>query len=166
MTESRHRRQFLPHPLVSLVIGLLWLLLVGSVAPGHLLLALLLAWLLPWVSQRFWIYPVRIRGWWPLVRYAFVVLWDITICNITAARLVLGPVKNLRPAFFDFPLELTDPIAITVLANTITLTPGTVSANISADRSHILIHGLHVPDIDAAIATIKQRYEAPLKEIF
>lgn len=166
MSENVRRRVFLPNPLVSLVIGILWLLLVGSVAPGHLILAVLLAWLLPWISQSFWIYPVRIRGWWALVRYAFLVLWDITISNITAVPLVLGPVRNLRPAFFNLPLDLTDPIAITVLANTITLTPGTVSAYISADRSYILIHGLHVPDIDAAIATIKQRYEAPLKEIF
>ena len=166
MNTIIRRRQLLPHPLVSMVIGILWLLLVGSMALGHLLLALILAWLLPWICQTFWIYPVHIRNWRLLVRYAFVVLWDITISNVTAARLVLGPIKNLRPAFFDLPLELTDPIAITVLANTITLTPGTVSANIAEDRSSILIHGLHVPDIDAAIATIKQRYEAPLKEIF
>lgn len=160
------KRRWLPHPLLSLVIAAVWLLLVGSLPLGHILLALVLAWLLPWVCQTFWVYPVRIRGWVPLVRYAFLVLWDITVCNLTAARLVLGPIKNLRPAFFELPLDLTDPIAITVLANTITLTPGTVSANIAADRSHILIHGLHVPDVDAAIADIKQRYEAPLKDIF
>lgn len=166
MNEPVIKHRLFPHPLLSLVIGILWLLLVGSVALGHLLLSAILAWLLPWVSQRFWIYPVRIRGWMPLVRYAFIVLWDITLSNVTAARLVLGPVKKLRPAFFRIPLDLTDPIAIAVLANTITLTPGTVSANIAEDRSHILVHGLHVPDVTSAIATIKRRYEAPLKEIF
>jgi multicomponent K+:H+ antiporter subunit E len=166
MNETVMPRRLFPHPLLSLVIGILWLLLVGSMALAHLLLAAVLAWLLPWVCQHFWIYPVRIRGWLPLVRYAFVVLWDITLSNVTAARLVLGPVKKLRPAFFSVPLDLTNPIAITVLANTITLTPGTVSANIAQDRSHILVHGLHVPDVELAIDTIKRRYEAPLKEIF
>jgi multicomponent K+:H+ antiporter subunit E len=72
----------------------------------------------------------------------------------------------LQPAFFIVHLELTNPVAITVLANTITLTPGTVSADLSSRQERLLVHGLHVPDIEAAIADIKQRYEAPLKEIF
>lgn len=164
--DSRFNRRFIPHPLVSLIMVVLWLLLVGTMAPGHIVLATFLAWLLPWLTQRFWRFPVRIKGWIPLARYALVVLWDITLNNVIAARLVLGPVKNLQPAFFKLPFELTDPIAISVLANTITLTPGTVSADVKLGQSYILIHGLHVPDIEAAISMIKKRYEAPLKEIF
>lgn len=159
-------RRLLPHPVVSLVLVVVWLTLNHSLDFGHILLALLLAWLLPWFTQTFWTYPVHIRRWRLLVRYAFVVLWDITLSNITTTRLILGSTRKLQPAFFELPLDLTNPIAITVLANTITLTPGTVSADIAPDRSRILIHGLHVPDIDQAIAQIKTRYEAPLKEIF
>ncbi len=160
------RRKLLPHPLVSLVLVAVWLILHKSLEPGHLLVAVLLGWFLPWISQTFWVYPVHIRRWGPLVRYAFVVLWDITVSNIVTARLVLGSMKKLQPAFFELPLDIDNPIAITVLANTITLTPGTVSADIAPDRKSILIHGLHVPDVEATIAQIKARYEAPLKEIF
>lgn len=166
MNNPSSARRLLPHPLVSLVLVVVWLTLNHSLEPGHIALALLLAWLLPWFTQTFWTYPVRIRGWLPLVRYAFVVLWDITLSNITTTRLILGSPRKLQPAFFELPLDLTNPIAITVLANTITLTPGTVSADIAPDRSCILIHGLHVPDIEQAIALIKSRYEAPLQEIF
>ena len=64
------------------------------------------------------------------------------------------------------PLALTSPEAITVLAGTITMTPGTVSAELSADGRALLVHGLDVPDPDALVAEIKSRYEARLLEIF
>jgi multicomponent K+:H+ antiporter subunit E len=163
---SSGKRRFLPQPLVSLVLVAVWLILHQSVEPGPILVALLLGWLLPWATQSFWLFPVRICNWWLLVRYAFTVLWDITLSNIVIVPLLLGPIKKLQPAFFELPLDIDNPIAITVLANTITLTPGTVSADIAQDRSRLLIHGLHVPDIDAAIAQIKRRYEQPLMEIF
>lgn len=160
------RRRFLPHPLLSLVLVAVWLMLHQTLAPVHWVLAIFLAWLLPWISQTFWPHPVAIRGWPTLVRYAFLVLWDITLSNIAMARLLLGPTGRLQPAFFELPLDIDNPIAITVLANTITLTPGTVSADIDVEGRCILVHGLHVPDSEEAIARIKARYEAPLKEIF
>ncbi|NIW85062.1 MAG: cation:proton antiporter, partial [Gammaproteobacteria bacterium] len=55
--------------------------------------------------------------------------------------------------------------ALTALASTISLTPGTVSAEIAPDREHILIHALDVDDEEALVRTIKERYEAPIREI-
>ncbi len=63
-------------------------------------------------------------------------------------------------------MELTDDLAISMLVSIITLTPGTCSADLSADRRTLLVHGLDVPDPQTLIADIKARYEAPLKEIF
>jgi multicomponent K+:H+ antiporter subunit E len=57
-------------------------------------------------------------------------------------------------------------LGISLLANTVSLTPGTVSAWLSPDRSHLIVHGLKVDDPDALIAEIKRRYEAPIKEVF
>jgi multicomponent K+:H+ antiporter subunit E len=64
------------------------------------------------------------------------------------------------------PLDVREDFTITLLASTISLTPGTVSADLSVDHRYLLIHALHVEDEAATIAQIKQRYEAPLKEIF
>ena len=61
---------------------------------------------------------------------------------------------------------MTSPEAITVFAGTITMTPGTVSTMLCADGSAILVHMLHVDDIDAARDGMKDRYERRLKEIF
>ncbi len=79
---------------------------------------------------------------------------------------MLGSPSRLRPAFVEVPLDIRDDFVITMLASVVSLTPGTVSADVSQDRTLLLVHGLDVADIPEMIATIKQRYEAPLKEIF
>jgi len=63
-------------------------------------------------------------------------------------------------------LDTDDPMVISILANVISMTPGTVSSEISADKKTLIVHGLNVPDEQEAIAQIKSRYEATLKEIF
>ncbi|CAG0909813.1 unnamed protein product, partial [Cyprideis torosa] len=63
------------------------------------------------------------------------------------------------------PLDICSPVGISILANTISLTPGTVSCELTADHKMLLIHSLHVDDIDASIEEMKKRYERPLMEI-
>jgi len=159
-------RRVLPHPLLTSILALVWLLLNNSVAPGHILLGLLLGWFISWFTLRFWPERVCIRRPMTLLRFVAVVLYDIVVANLVVARLILGRLDRLRPAFVSVPLELKTDLAISLLANTISLTPGTVSARLAPDRKSLLVHGLHVPDTPALVATIKQRYEAPLKEVF
>lgn len=158
--------RLLPQPLFSLFLLLVWLLLVNTVAPGHLVLGTLLAIGLPLLTSRFWPDRPRIHSPWKLLRYIAVLLWDIGLANLAVARLILGPTRRLRPAFIHLPLDLQNEFAISVLASTISLTPGTVSSDLSADRKTLLIHALDAQDEAAVIAHIKQRYEKPLKEIF
>jgi multicomponent K+:H+ antiporter subunit E len=100
------------------------------------------------------------------ISYLFLVLRDILSANFTVALLVIGPVKKLHPGFIAVPLDITSELGITLLASTVSLTPGTVSADISEDKKWLYIHALHLEDSEALIADIKSRYEAPLKEIF
>jgi multicomponent K+:H+ antiporter subunit E len=83
---------------------------------------------------------------------------------------VLGPPHKLRPAFFEVPLALDDPFVATLFGGIISLTPGTVTIDIEMARpgqpGRLFVHGLDVPDVARTIATVKARYEAPLKEIF
>jgi multicomponent K+:H+ antiporter subunit E len=101
-----------------------------------------------------------------LARYLAVFIWDIVIANLAVARLILGPVRRLRPAFITLPLDLENDFAITVLAHSISLTPGTVSSKVAEDRRSLLVHVLDLDDEAQLVQRIKQRYEAPLKEIF
>jgi multicomponent K+:H+ antiporter subunit E len=164
-TPPKSRRWF-PHAALSAFMLLLWLLLANDVSVGQILLGSILAWLIPWLTQGFWPESLRLRHPLVLVKFMLVVLWDIVIANLVLAVRILGPVNKLQPAFMQVPLDIQHEFTITLFASTISLTPGTVSADLSLDGRYLLVHSLHVTDIDAAIAGMKQRYEAPLKEIF
>ena len=159
-------RRWLPHPILTPCLAGLWLLLVNSAAPGQIVLGVLLGWGIPLFTSRFWPDRVRICKPLTLLRFVGVVLWDIVIANLIVARLILGRPQALRPAFVAVPLALTSDLAISLLASTITLTPGTLSALLSADRKILLVHALDVADSAELAATIKQRYEKPLREVF
>lgn len=158
--------RLLPHPLLTPTLAGIWLLLNNSIAPGQILLGVLLGWLIPLFTLRFWPEAIRIRHPWRLVRFLGVVLFDIFTANLVVAMRILGRPESLRPAFIELPLDLRSDLAISLLANTICLTPGTVSAQLSPDRRTLLVHALDAPDPEEIIAAIKSRYEAPLKEVF
>ena len=158
--------RWLPRPALSLFMWVLWLLMVNDFSGGHVILGGVLAWLIPYLTQDFWPGSTKLHKPFALARFLMIVLWDIIVANCILVVRVLGPTKNLRPAFMELPLDIKENFTITLLASTISLTPGTVSADLSMDGRTLLIHTIYVDDIEAAIADIKQRYEAPLKEIF
>lgn len=160
-------RRLFPHPLLSATLMLTWMLLVNRWAVGSLVFAAMIGVVIPLMTAPYWpgahgySRPSRIPA------YILLVIWDIIRANITVALIVLfKPRRALRPAWIVVPLELRRPEAITALAGTITLTPGTVSCDLSEDGRALLVHALHAPDPDAVLAEIKSRYEARLKEIF
>jgi len=159
-------RRLLPHPMLTPMLALIWILLVNHFSLGNLVLGLVLGWAIPLFTLRFWPQETPIHRPLVLVRFVAVVLYDILVANLVVARLILGRPKRLNPMFVELPLDVTSDLAISLLANTITLTPGTVSAELSPDRRHLLVHALSADDPEALAHHIKVRYEAPLKEIF
>uniref|UniRef100_UPI00286EC241 Na+/H+ antiporter subunit E n=1 Tax=Paraburkholderia sp. TaxID=1926495 RepID=UPI00286EC241 len=103
---------------------------------------------------------------WRLAHLALHVLIDIVVANVEVALLVLGPTKRLRPAFIEVPLDSTHEIALTALISIVSLSPGTLCAELSDDRTRLVVHVLDLADEAALVALIKSRYEAPLMEIF
>jgi multicomponent K+:H+ antiporter subunit E len=158
--------RLLPHPLLTPILVLIWLLLVNSLTPGHILLGLLLGWAIPAFTLRFWPEPVRIRRPLALLRFMGVVLYDIVVANFNVAYLIVRGPRQLEPKFVEVPLRLRSDLAISLLANTISLTPGTVSSWLSPDRTRLVVHGLDVRDPRELVETIRERYEAPLLEVF
>lgn len=156
----------LPQPVLSAVLIVLWLLLVNTVSIGHVVLAVILGLLVPQLTHVFW--PHRTHPAKPglALRLTAVVLWDIAVANVAVAVRVLGPLKKLTPAFVFVPLDIEDELAITTLASIISLTPGTVSVDVTDDRRRLLVHCLDAPDRVEVVNRIKERYEGPLKEIF
>lgn len=160
-------RRLYPHPLLSVTLVLLWFLLVNRWQFGSLVLAILLATIIPLLSSHWWPDRPVIRRPLRLLAYGLLVLWDVIVANFHVARIVLFmPNARIRSAWVTIPLDLTSPEAISLLAGTITMTPGTLTADLSADGCALLVHSLHAPDPDAVRAEIKARYETRLKGIF
>lgn len=159
-------RRLLPHPLITLALTAVWLLLVNSMDSGQMVLGLALGWAIPLFTLRFWPETLRIHRPLVLLRFIVRVLGDIVVANLNVARLILSRPERLRPAFIIVPLALKSDLAISLLANTICLTPGTVSSRLSLDRKYLLVHTLDTADPGRLVATIKSRYETPIQEIF
>jgi multicomponent K+:H+ antiporter subunit E len=158
--------RLLPAPLLSTMLFFCWLALTGSASIGQLLLAGLLAWAIPLATGRLLPERVHIQSWVTVFRLSLVVLYDIVAAALTVARQILGPEDRLLPGFATIPLSIRDPYGITSLASIITMTPGTLSVDVSADRTRLLVHALNLDDPAALVASIKSRYERPLIAIF
>ncbi|KAA6187474.1 Na+/H+ antiporter subunit E [Thiohalocapsa marina] len=154
--------RLLPHPILSLMLLGLWLLLVNSVSVGQLLLGLVLAWAIPLYTARFWVSRVRVRRPLVLLRLLGVVLYDMLVANLSVARLVSGPIARIHPGFVRVPLRVQGNVAVSLLANIVSLTPGTVSVFLSADQRELIVHALQADDPEAIIGVIRHRYEKPL----
>lgn len=159
------KARWFAHPWLSVLLAISWLLLQHTLAPFHLISAVLIGLLLPRLLHHFLPATTSMR-FAPALRLALVVLWDIVVSNITVARLVLGPLSRPQPAWVTVPLALSHPTAISLLASIITTTPGTVSCLIDEERRHILVHALDCSDPLQMAADIKARYEEPLRAIF
>ncbi|GGY36166.1 monovalent cation/H+ antiporter subunit E [Bacterioplanes sanyensis] len=158
-------RRIFPMPVHSLLLWLVWLLL-NDFSAGHIVLGGLLAWGIALVASPFTSAQTKVVRPLLIPVYFAVLLWDILISNLDVARRVMGPNRSLRPGFVALPLDITGDFPQTALASTISLTPGTVSVDLSSDRRWLYIHVLHLDDEAELIASIKQGYERRLREIF
>ncbi|WP_416915953.1 MAG: Na+/H+ antiporter subunit E [Roseicyclus sp.] len=159
--------RLVPHPLLTLSLVVVWLALVNKVTLGNVILGAGFGLVIPMLTRAYWPDRPRVRNRRMIIEYTLIVLWDIIVANVQVAMILLfRPEARINSVWITVPVELTSAEAITVLAGTITMTPGTVSATLSADSAAILVHTLDTDDPDGVRDQIKTRYERRLKEIF
>jgi multicomponent Na+:H+ antiporter subunit E len=95
-----------------------------------------------------------------------VFMREFALSVLRVARLVLSRRMAIRPCLFTFPLTLTSDFQITLLANLITLTPGTLTVDVSDDRRSLLVHAIDSPDPDIARRQIADGFERLIREAF
>ena len=162
----RWRRRWLPSLPLATMVFCFWLLMNDQVTTGHLLMALVLALLIPPFAARLDREFARIGSLRGVPKMLGILALDIVRSNITVALQVLGPEEKITPGFIWVPLDIANIHGIAALTSIITLTPGTVSSALSDDRRYLLVHVLNLKDPDEVVRQIKTRYEAPLMEIF
>ena len=159
--------RWLPFPLMSAALLILWLLLNQTLSLRHILLGSLTALVGGWALTLLELPNVRMRRPAALVRLSAAVLADILRSNIAVARIILGLAgRERRSGFVDIPLDLRNPYALAALACIITSTPGTLWVGFDETSGTLTIHVLDLIDENEWIRTIKGRYERPLLEIF
>jgi multicomponent Na+:H+ antiporter subunit E len=148
-----------------LIFVAVWAGVTGSVDLPNLVFGLFLGLIALWLvreerpqGRRF--HPIRLMG----LILLFVV--ELLKAGWRVAKISVRPNLALRPAVIAYPLRVTRDFEITLLANLITLTPGTLSVDVSTDRRHLYIHCIDVHDFDAVIDDIRDGFEARILEAF
>lgn len=152
--------------LLTIVLTLLWAALTGSFAGPNLLLGAVLALA---ALALLGIGGVRpLRRVWPTLMLIAVFFYELMASAVAVAVIVLTPnlKAKLQPAIVAVPLSVKSDLEIALLANMITLTPGTLTIDVSDDRSVLYVHVLMLGDRAALLASIASGFEARIKAVF
>ena len=159
--------RWLPFPLMSAGLLVLWLLLNQTLSVGHVLLGSIAAIGGGWSLTLLKLPKARMRRPSAMFRLSALVLADIVRSNIAVARIVLGfGVRERKSGFVDIQLDLRDAYGLVALACIITSTPGTLWVNFNPTSGTLKIHVLDLVDESEWTRTIKDRYERMLLEVF
>lgn len=153
--------------LLTFALYVIWLLLNDSVAPGQLLLGLVITLIVSVATAAMVRSRARPHHLMMAIKLFFVVLIDIFRSNLAVARIILGSKKQRQiSGFMRIPIDMRDPYGLTVLACILTMTPGTIWSGLSPEGNFLTIHVLDLKDEETWIYIIKNHYEYPLMKIF
>lgn len=153
--------------LSNILLTLIWMFLTGEYNFNNFLFGLILSFIILWIisgteeesSKKYFKIIPRILS------FIFFFIWELTKANIQVAYEVITPNFNMKPGIIAVPLDAKSDLEITLLANLITLTPGTLALDVSTDRSVLYVHGMYVENKKEFIEDIKQGFEKRLLEI-
>ncbi len=146
------------------ILAVLWVALTGQWSLGGLAIGWLFAYGVLWLTHPHGpgTYFARV----PRVFRALVVfLWEILLANLRVTYHVFAPLDRMRPGIVAVPLDVQSDAAITMLANAITLTPGTLSLDVASDRQTLYVHGMRIGDPRSFRRDIKRTLEKHVKEV-
>ncbi|MBO9326347.1 MAG: Na+/H+ antiporter subunit E [Roseiflexus sp.] len=153
--------------LLNILLAIAWSALTGQFSPGDLAFGFVLGYAILWSLRR------QLRGERyftkvpQVIYFVAYVAWQIILANLNVARTVLfTPKEQIRPGIVAIPLDIRTDAEITMLANLITLTPGTLSLDVADDRSCLYVHTIDVGDPEQFRREIKDGFERLVYEVF
>lgn len=150
--------------LLNLLLALAWMALTGQFDPVNFGAGFLISYLLLWLVRRPGEPLAYFRKAGFLIRFTRFYLEELVLANFRVARAVLSPQPQLAPAVVAIPLEARSDLAVSLLANLVTLTPGSLTLDLSSDRSVMYVHVMQAEDIDQVRLDIKN-LEARVLEV-
>ncbi len=143
----------------NILLAVVWASITGDFAPWNLVLGFVLGLVVLYFARRITgstDYARRLFRTLGLIAYF---LWELILSNFRVASDVLRPRLRLRPGVIAIPLDARTDAEIVVLANLITVTPGSLSLDVSSDRQTLYLHVLHLDDPEAVRRAVKDGYE-------
>lgn len=171
-TTQLAERRYIIALLAHLALALIWLVLTGLFTAQNFIIGLVIAAVLLWIlapsaarEGQSWA-PGYVRKIGQVMRFGAFFATELLAANLRMAVVILRPRLRVRPAIIAIPLDLRTDAEITLLANMITLTPGTLSLEVSQDKRTLYVHVVDVgDDPDTVRRTIKEEYERRVMEV-
>lgn len=150
--------------LMNLLLMVAWSVLTGNYSPMHLLFGFAVGYFALWIMQGRRDQDPYFRRVWKALGLFFYFLWELTLSNLKVTWEVIRPGIGIKPGIVAVPLKVENPGGIVLLANLITLTPGTLSIDVSHDRKVLYVHIMYanVEDVEQTAIGFEKR----IKEIF
>lgn len=152
--------------LLNVLLALAWAALTGQFTPTNFAFGFALGFLALWLARR----SLNSKGYFGqvgrVIWFVLFFIWELVLSNLRVAAAVLAPRVNLRPAIVAIPLDLRSDAQITLLANMITLTPGTLSLDVSDDGRTLYVHCIDITTADVLRRDIKQGFEQAIIKTF
>jgi multicomponent Na+:H+ antiporter subunit E len=149
----------------NLALAIAWVGMTGQLNAANLLVGFIVGYVVLLVLQG----PVAMGGQLHRIRVAIELLvvfaWELLLANLRVAWDVVTPTHLMRPGVIAVPLDARDDIEILILANMVSLTPGTLSLDISDDRTVLYIHAMYLHDRERITSAIKDGFERRLLEV-
>jgi multicomponent Na+:H+ antiporter subunit E len=151
----------------NLVLALAWMGFTEEFSPRALLVGFVLGFLVLYFARRAIGGPLYARKAMHALGLFLFMVWELILANLRVAYDVLTPTHHMRPGVIAIPLDARTDLEITLLANLITLTPGTLSLDVSLDRRFLYIHVMYIDDddLEAVRRKIKRGYERRVLEV-
>lgn len=151
--------------LSNIILTLIWVALTGNYTFANFLFGFILSYFMLRMiimgsgsSKYFVILP-------KVIAFIFFFLWELIKANLEVAYEVMTPHHNMTPGIVKVPLDVKSNLEITFLANMITLTPGTLSLDVSDDKKVLYVHSMYIKDREKFIHGIKNGFEKRILEI-
>ncbi|MFC4558891.1 Na+/H+ antiporter subunit E [Virgibacillus kekensis] len=151
--------------LINVVIAVMWMFLSESYTGASFLSGYILGMLLLLLLNKFIPDAFYMRKVFKILNLIILFIKELITSNVEIIKMVYKPNLEFEPGIFAMPTDLKSNWEITLLANLISLTPGTLSVAVSHDNTHIYIHAIDIDDIDEAIDSIRNTFEKAISEV-
>ncbi|CAM3793531.1 Na+/H+ antiporter subunit E [Alkalicoccus chagannorensis] len=151
--------------LLNLALALIWMMLNDAYTFVDFVIGYIVGLGLLYVLRRFLRFDFYFRRVWAVLKLIALFTVKLIQSNIDMIKIVLSPKLDITPGIIAVPTELKTDWEVTLLANLISLTPGTLTMNFSEDGRVLYVHSIHVPDKDKAIKEIHDSFEKAIREV-